>query len=63
MEFGTIDWVLENERRSAYMEKLMEMDGRNDPSHPMYRLFTGLLEERAKTLLEMDRDRCLSGYR
>lgn len=30
--------------RQAFLEKLYEEDGRNDPSHQMHSLYTGLMQ-------------------
>jgi hypothetical protein len=54
-EFGTKEWRVENERRVAYLERLYILDGRDDPHHPQHSLYTGLLQNRAAVLLEVDR--------
>jgi hypothetical protein len=54
------DWVRENERRVAYMDFLVKVCRRDDPSHPRYATFTGLIEERKQQLLEHDREGFLS---
>lgn len=39
-------------KRQAYLDKLYELDGRNDKSHPMYGLYTGLYMNRKQKLLD-----------
>jgi len=58
-EFGTPDWVKENERRVEYMEKLYQMDDRDRASHPFWGTYTGLYQDRVKTLVLGDRKRLL----
>lgn len=40
-----LPWVLENERRVEFMNHMYNCSGREDPKHPMHRLFTGLWQE------------------
>jgi hypothetical protein len=54
-DFGTREWRVENERRVAYLDRLYALDGRDNPDHPMHSLLTGLLQDRAAVLLEIDR--------
>ena len=51
----TPGWVRENEKRVRYLERLYLLDGRDAPSHPMHRLYTGLYQNRARVLMELDR--------
>jgi hypothetical protein len=54
-EFGTKEWLVENERRQAYLERLYLLDGRDSPDHPQHSLCTGLFQNRAAVLTEIDR--------
>jgi len=46
--------VVCGDRRQAYLEALYSQSGRAQPGHPLQGLYTGLLAERAKELLEFD---------
>jgi hypothetical protein len=54
-EFGTPGWVKENEERSKYMEKLYQLDGRDNASHPLWGTYTGLYQGRLEKLMLEDR--------
>jgi len=46
---------IEGNARAAYLDDLYLLDGRNKPDHPRHGHYTGLIQERAKTLLTFDR--------
>ena len=46
--------VEEGRKRVAYMEYLFWLDGRDNPDHPQHSTFTGLFEERGKTLAKQE---------
>lgn len=56
MELSPKEWIIENEKRVAYMDILYRLDRRDDPSHPLHRRYTGLFMERQKLLAKCDRD-------
>lgn len=45
----------EDHDRQRYLEALYEADGRASTDHPLHGLYTGLLEQRKQTLVELDR--------
>ena len=45
----------EGNARMAYLDTLYLMDGRDYPKHPMHGCYTGLYQERSRTLLAFDR--------
>jgi hypothetical protein len=54
-KLGNLDWILENERRVAYLERLYDLADRSNPSAPNYHTYTGLYIQRQKMLMELDR--------
>ena len=46
---------IEGNARAAYLDTLYLMDGRDYPKHPLHGHYTGLVQERAHTLLAFDR--------
>lgn len=54
-EFGTKEWIEEQDKRVAYLRRLYILDGRDNPSHPMHSLYTGLYQNRQNVLMELDR--------
>lgn len=54
-EFGTAEWIKEQDDRIKYLNRLYVLDGRDDPDHPMHSLYTGLYQNRQAVLIELDR--------
>lgn len=50
----------EDNQRQAYLEALYEADGRQERSHPCHGLYTGLLKQRQRQLVDLDRALLLS---
>ena len=48
--------IQEQNERIAYLRRLYEMDGRDNPKHPMHGLLTGLYQERLQQLAAIDRN-------
>lgn len=47
-------FIEDQDLRQAYLEKLYDLDGRNDPSHPYHATFTALYINRRIKLLDQD---------
>lgn len=45
----------EGNARGEYLERLYVMDGRHYPKHPLHGHYTGLYQERVKTMMAFDR--------
>lgn len=61
--FGTSEWIKENELRNQYMEILYSIYDRGNPDHPDHDTYTGLLDVRAKHLLNIDRVLMINSYK
>lgn len=46
--FGTKEWIAENQKRVDYLNMLYEMDERDNPNHPHHDTYTGLFQNRQK---------------
>lgn len=53
--------IAEQDARVTYLDTLYLITGRAAPGHPQHGLYTGLIVERAKALLAIDRDLLASG--
>lgn len=54
-KFGTLQWVLENEKRTAYLDRLYDLADRGNPEKEDYQTYTGLYVQRQRVLMEVDR--------
>lgn len=57
----SIEPILEAQRQ-RYIDMLYDLDGRQDPAHPQHARYTGLLAQRAASLLSADFDLLLNGF-
>jgi hypothetical protein len=53
--FGTPDWVLENEKRIKYLDRLYDLANRSNPQTPHHHTYTSLYIQRQMVLMEVDR--------
>jgi len=44
-QFGTPEWLEENNRRIVFQQHMYNCSGRSNPDHPMHSLFTGLWQD------------------
>lgn len=47
--------IQDDHDRQRYLEALYAADGRASKDHPLHGLYTGLLEDRKRKLLDLDR--------